>query len=73
MLIPKKDKPQTISNFCPISYTNVLYKIVSKTICNRIKWFLPFLIAENQSSFKHGRNIGENILLAHELIRDFSK
>lgn len=34
-----------------------------------LKPFLPYLIAENQSSFILRRNIDENILLAHELIR----
>jgi len=70
-LIPKKDKLQNISDYRPISCANLLYKIISKIIYGRIKHFLPYLISENQSAFVPQRNIGENILLAHELVRDF--
>lgn len=31
------------------------------------------LVAENQSTFIPGRNIGENVLLAHEQVWDFTK
>lgn len=72
-IIPKKEKPQTLADYRPIAYANVLYKIISKVLCNRLKHFLPFLIAGNQSAFIPGRNIGENVLLAHEMIRDFKK
>lgn len=72
-LVPKKDKPQRISDYRPISCANVLYKVIPKILCNRIKWFPPLLIAENQSLFIPSRNIGENVLLSHEQVRDFSK
>lgn len=44
-----------------------------KIICFRIKPFLPLLIAKNQSTFIPNRNIGENLLFAHEFVRDFKK
>lgn len=72
-LIPKKEKPQNISDYRPMSCANVLYKIISKIICSRIKHFLSYLIADNQSAFIPFKNIGENILLAHELVRDLKK
>lgn len=73
-LVPKKDKPQTIAYYRPISYANVFYKIISKIIRSCIKWFQPLLlIVENQPSFIPGKNIGENVLLAHKQIRDFIK
>lgn len=34
---------------------------------------VPFLIAKNHSAFVPERNIGENILLAHEHVRAFKK
>lgn len=42
-------------------------------LCNRLKLFLPFLISENQSAFIKEKYIGDNILLAHELLHDFKK
>lgn len=59
---------KSLFDYRPIACANVYYKIVAKIICNRVKHFLPFLIAENQLAFIAGRNIGENILLADELI-----
>lgn len=72
-IVAKKDKPQTLADYRPIACANVIYKIIAKILCNRFKDFLPYLISENQSAFIPGRNTGENILLAHELIRDFKK
>lgn len=62
-----------ISDYRSVACANVLYKVISKILCNKIKWFLPFLIAENQSYFIPGRNVGENVLLAHEQVLDFAK
>jgi hypothetical protein len=62
-----------MSDYRPIACCNVLYKIISKIICNRIKPFLPLLISENQSAFIPGRYIAENVLLAHEQIRQFNR
>lgn len=72
-LIPKKYKPQSTTDYHPISCANVLYKIISKIICFRIEDFLPYLIAENQSAFVPRRNIGENVLLPHKVVQDFKK
>ena len=48
-LIPKKGDLQTLQNWRPISLLCVDYKIFSKTLVNRIKPFLSFLIHFDQS------------------------
>lgn len=67
--IPKGDKPKEyVKNWRPISLLNVLYKIGSGCIANRIKGVLPSLINEDQTGFISGRYIGDNIRLIYDLI-----
>lgn len=53
-LIPKKNPTISISNFHPISLCNIMYKLISKVIENRLKLILPLIISETQSVFVLG-------------------
>lgn len=65
-LIPKVDNPEVASQFRPIALCNFGYKILTKIISNKLKLFMPDLITENQSAFVSGRQIQDNILVAHK-------
>lgn len=72
-LIPKKTDASEIKDYRPIACCNVLYKVVSKILANRLKGLLPRIITENQSAFIQGRLLMENVLLASELVKDYHK
>ena len=62
-LVPKIGFPQEVSHFRPISLCNVLYKVISKIMVNRLKPFMDSIISPYQNAFIQGRNISDNILL----------
>ena len=47
---------------------NVIYKIGSSCIANRIKKVLPQLINEDQTGFLPGRYIGDNLRLIYDIM-----
>lgn len=56
-LIPKVKNPERHDQFRPINLCNFAYKIIPKTMANRLKSWLPEIIAEEQSAFVGGRQI----------------
>ena len=72
-LIPKKKNPEFASEFRPISLCNVLYKIFSKVLANRLKKILPNIITENQSAFTKSRLISDNILVAFKSLHSMQR
>ena len=67
-LIPKHDQASQVNHFRPISCCNLLYKIVSKILANRIAPVLETIIGETQTAFIKNRKMMDNIFLVQEIL-----
>ena len=68
VLIPKNNEPLYMTNFRPISLENVVARIISKVIANRLKLILPNVISNAQSAFVLDRLITDNTTIAFEVL-----
>lgn len=68
VLISEVIGPERITQFRIISLCTVLYKIITKTMINRVRPLMGKLTNPNQDSFVIRRNIGDNIVVAQDII-----
>lgn len=63
VLIPKKKCLTRILDMRPISLCNVLAKVITKVLANRLKVLLGEVVNDTQSAFISGRLISDNIMV----------
>ena len=68
--IPKENKAKHfLKNWRPITLLNVVYKLASGSIANRMKGVLDILISKDQTGFVKNRYIGENTRLLYDIMK----
>ncbi|KAL0315180.1 UNVERIFIED_CONTAM: hypothetical protein Scaly_2881100 [Sesamum calycinum] len=72
-LVPKSEHSPSVADYRPISCCNVIYKVITKFIADRLSPALVQLIDSSQAAFVGGRNITDNIFLAQEMVRQYSR
>ena len=65
--IPKGNIQTNMNNWRPIALCNLLYKLISKVLANKLKVVLPKCISDNQSAFVPSRSILDNAMVALRL------
>lgn len=62
-----------MSQFHPIALYNVIIKIISKELANRLQLVMPTLTGPCQSSFIPGRLAKDNIIVAQEIVHSLRR
>lgn len=73
VLIPKKKNITVVGDLRPITLCNVLMKIITKVMANRMKMLINGVVSNTQSAFIpgwliYGRLKSDNVMIAYEIM-----
>lgn len=68
VLIPKTKHPTIMGDLRPISLCNLLSKVITKVLANRMKNLLDVVVSDIQTAFIPGRLISDNIMVSYEVM-----
>ena len=57
----------------PIACCTVVYNIISKVLTNRLHGVIQSIICDSQAGFIPRRKISDSILLAHEMVKAYTR
>jgi hypothetical protein len=66
--LTKRSWPWFLTQFRPIALCDVIYKICSKTMTNRLRLVLDDIVSSEQSAFVPNRLITDYVLVTYECI-----
>ncbi|XP_058783389.1 uncharacterized protein LOC131658071 [Vicia villosa] len=72
-LIPKSKDASAMREMRPIACCSTIYKIISRILTARLSKVIHTTVHDSQTAFMAGRNIHDNIILTHELIRGYNR
>ncbi|XP_074291012.1 uncharacterized protein LOC141617752 [Silene latifolia] len=73
ILIPKVEKPEQISQYRLISLCNVIYRLASKCLANRLKLVISSIVSESQQAFVPSRLMSDSCVITHEIMHYLNK
>ena len=73
VVLPKNPHPITAADFRTISCCTVIYRSISRLLCNRLKKVLPTIINPSQGAFVQGKELLYNVLLSQELVQRYNR
>jgi len=73
VVLPKVPNPDKPTDFRPISCCNVIYKCITKLLCNRLKEVFPHITDTGQGAFVKGRELLFNVMLCQDIVRGYHR